>query len=194
MQRRQPPWHVLSPESLHSKSSSPSSVIIRKSPASRPRMRATLLRYRPKLSPRKRFGAGSPDMKRISWSLTRSTALFLNGRIRGIHIISIPAEADSSQTLQEIVRTVCTVGTPTVAVAVAAAVTVAVATAVAAAVVGGHCPTPHLLPRLLLLRVLPPAPAPAAPTPHPSRAPPPPPEPGPLQEACSRRVMDGNAL
>ena len=106
-------------------------------------------------------------------------------------VITIDGQFRTATVGQETVRTVCTAGTVAVAVAVAAVVTVAVAVAVAAAVAGGHCPTPPLLPRLFLLRVLPPAPAPAASNP-PSRAPPP--EPRPLQEACSRTVMDGFAL
>ena len=95
---------------------------------------------------------------------------------------TIDGQSRTATAGQETVRTVCTTRTVAVAVAVAAAVTVAVATAVAAEVVGGHCPTPHLLPRLLLLRVLPPAPAPAAPTPHPSRAPPLPRNPDPCKK------------
>ena len=71
-------------------------------------------------------------------------------------VMTIDGQSCTATVGQETVRTVCTTGTVAVAVAVAAVVTVAVAVAVAAAVAGGHCPTPHLLPRLLLLRVLPP--------------------------------------
>ena len=91
-------------------------------------------------------------------------------------VITIDGQSCTATVGQETVRTVCTAGTVAVAVAVAAVVTVAVAVAVAAAVAGGHCPTPPLLPRLFLLRVLPPAPAPAASYP-PSRAPPQNPDP-----------------
>ena len=76
-------------------------------------------------------------------------------------VISIEGQFRTATVGQETVRTVCAAGTVAVAVAVAAVVTVAVAVAVAAAVAGGHCPTPPLLPRLFLLRALPPAPAPA---------------------------------
>ena len=87
---------------------------------------------------------------------------------------TIDGQSRTATAGQETVRTVCTTRTVAVAVAVAAGVTIAVAVEVAAAVAGGHCPTPPLLPRVLLLRVLPHAPAPAASTP-PSRALAPPP-------------------
>ena len=91
--------------------------------------------------------------------------------------ITIDGQFCTATVGQETVRTVCTAGTVAVAVAVAAVGTVAVAAAVAAAVAGGHCPTPPLLPRRFLLRVLPPAPAPAASIPPLACTPP---EPGPL--------------
>ena len=75
-------------------------------------------------------------------------------------VITIDGQFCTATVGQETVRTVCSADTVAVAVAVAAAVTVAVAVAVAAAVAGGAQP-PLLLPRLFLLRVLPPAAAPA---------------------------------
>ena len=90
-------------------------------------------------------------------------------------VTTIDGQSRTATAGQETVRTVCTTRTVAVAVAVAAGVTVAVAVEVAAAVAGGHCPTPPLLPRVLLLRVLPPAPAPAASTPPLACTRPPPP-------------------
>ena len=88
-------------------------------------------------------------------------------------VITIDGQFCTATVGQGTVRTVCTAGTVAVAVAVAAVVTVAVAVALTPAVAGGHCPTPPLLPRLFLLRVLPPAPAPAASYPPPRVHPPP---------------------
>ena len=109
------------------------------------------------------------------------------------NVKTIDGQSRTATAGQETVRTVCTTRTVAVAVAVAAGVTVAVAVEVAAAVAGGHCPTPPLLPRVLLLRVLPPAPAPAASTP-PRVHSPPLPEARRFLEARSRTLMDGFAL